>query len=366
MKRILLIIGLIALIGVSCNTFADTCDGYTAVYNENCNSINWSVDGWGCRYYYTIIDGNKYSCGFGDLLNDDYCDVDLSHICDTDDNCTNPSKNLGMFNFGSEVVGDVVNTWVIDYTCEGNKYYTCFWNNTVPEVLPNISFYNRNSLTINSTYSNTDFFTNYYSPLPTTEYSPGFITNCNNTYICVSNSSEVNESTMIETTHYYSVIITPTNCSTTTSTTTTSSTSNSSSSSSSPTSSSSSSSSPSTTTYTLSTYPAYGYTLPNGNYGTLPGLNGTGGNTINNGTLKNMPCTGYCIIGLKKEEFELFVSLMVIIVVLVSVKPFKLGATASAIALLFFNSIVGWSIITSTLQLIFIFLALIAWKEDKE
>jgi hypothetical protein len=75
----------------------------------------------------------------------------------------------------------------------------------------------------------------------------------------------------------------------------------------------------------------YGYALPNGNYGTLPGLNGTGGNTIGNGTLKNMPCTGFCIIGLDKEEFYLYASIMVVVLLLLSIKPFKLGAVASAI-----------------------------------
>lgn len=126
----------------------------------------------------------------------------------------------------------------------------------------------------------------------------------------------------------------------------------------------STSSSPSTTTYTPSTYPNYEYTIPNGNYGTLPGLNGTGGNTSNNGTLKNMPCTGFCIIGLNKTQVELYAAIMITILVLIGIKPVKLGATASAIALAFFNSILGWNVTTASLQLIFIFLAIVAWKED--
>lgn len=363
--KALLQIVTILLLMISCNTFAsDGCDP-GATYNESCNNILYSE---GCGNYYTTIDGNNYSCGIVDILNDLYCDTDLSLICGTDENCTNATNNFGVFNFGTEVVGDVVNTWVIDYMCEGNKYYTCFWNNTVPEVIPDIYFYNRNSLTINSTYNNTDFFTDYHTTLPATMYSPGFIINCNNTYVCISNSSEVNESTMIETTHYYSVIISSTNCSTTTSTTTTStSTSSTSSSSSSP--SSSTSSSPTTTSGTPSTVPGttlYGYSLPHGNFGTLPGLNGTGGITIGNGTLKNMPCAGFCIIGLEKEEFQLYAAVMIIILVLISIKPFKLGALSSAFALLFFNNIMGWTAITGSLMVIFIFIALATWwLEDK-
>lgn len=359
-KRPSLIIGLLLLM-VSCNTFAHVdCTGST-IYNESCNNVNISE---GCGNYYTLIDGDKYECGYTSL-DDEYCDADLSLICGADENCTDASKNINIFNFGTEVVGDVVNTWVIDYTCEGNKYYACFWNSTVPAVIPDIYFYNRNSLTINSTYSNTYYLINY-SELPSTEYSPGFIINCNNTYICVSNSSEINESTMIETTHEYSVSITSTNCSTTTSTTTTSSstssTSSSSSSSSSP--SSSTSSSPTTTSGTPSTVPGttlYAYSFPNGSFGTLPGLNGTGGITINNGTLKNMPCTGFCIIGLDKEEFQLYAAIMITILVLIAIKPLKLGATASAISLLFFNNIMGWTVITGSLMVIFVFVALATW-----
>jgi hypothetical protein len=103
------------------------------------------------------------------------------------------------------------------------------------------------------------------------------------------------------------------------------------------------------------------YKLPDGSFGTLPPLNGTGGISINNGTLKNMPCTGFCIIGLNKEQFQLYAAVMIIILVLISIKPFKLGATASAFALLFFNNIMGWTAITSSLMLIFVFIALAAW-----
>jgi hypothetical protein len=105
----------------------------------------------------------------------------------------------------------------------------------------------------------------------------------------------------------------------------------------------------------------YGYSLPDGNYGTLPDLNGTGGNTSGNGTLKNMPCTGFCIIGLNKEEFQLYASIMVIALILLAIKPFKLGATASAIALAFFNYILGWTAFTASLMLLFIAIAVSAW-----
>lgn len=105
----------------------------------------------------------------------------------------------------------------------------------------------------------------------------------------------------------------------------------------------------------------YGYALPDGNFGTLPSLNGTGGITIGNGTLKNMPCTGFCIIGLDKEEFQLYAAIMITILVLIAIKPLKLGATASAISLLFFNNIMGWTVITGSLMVIFVFVALATW-----
>jgi hypothetical protein len=105
----------------------------------------------------------------------------------------------------------------------------------------------------------------------------------------------------------------------------------------------------------------YGYSFPHGDHGTLPSLNGTGGNTINNGSIKNMTCTGWCIIGLKKEEFQLYAAIMIIIIALISIKPFKLGATASAVALLFFNNILGWTTITASLMIIFVFIALATW-----
>lgn len=358
-KRIMLVLASILLLTASCNIFAETCNGDEVIYNESCNNILYSE---GCGNYYTVIDGNKYGCSFADILNDLYCDVDLTHICDMDDNCTNATNNFGIFNFGEEVLGDVVNTYIYDYTCEGNKYFVCFWNTSV-SAIDGIFFYNRYSLTINSTYANTEYYIDYEHepPVPSSQYSSGFMANCNNTYVCIANNSEVNSSTMIETTHYYSVLITPTNCSTTTSTTTSTSSSTSSSSSSP---SSSTSSSPSTTTGTPSSVSGttlYGYSLPNGNFGTLPGLNGTGGVTAGNGTLKNMPCTGFCIIGLNKQEFQLYAAIMIIILVLISIKPFKLGALASAFALLFFNNIMGWTAITTSLMLIFVFIAVATW-----
>lgn len=353
-KRIPLI-GLLLSLILSCNTYASTGCDPGAIYNESCNNI---LAGDGCGKYYTTIDGNNYSCGYADFLNDLYCDTDLGLICGTDDNCTNATNNFATFNFGSEVVGDVVNTWVIDYTCGGHKYYTCFWNNAVSENKTDIYFYNRYSLTINSVYNNTDYLIDYHTTLPTSMYSPGFILNCSNTYVCVANNSEVNESSNIETTHYYSVTLSPTDCSTTTSTTTASSTS-------SPSSSSTSSSGATTSSSGgVSTVPGttlYGYSFPYGDHGTLPGLNGTGGVTAGNGTLKNMPCTGFCIIGLDKEEFQLYAAIMIIILVLISIKPLKLGATASAIALLFFNNIMGWTAITGSLMVIFVFIALATW-----
>jgi hypothetical protein len=105
----------------------------------------------------------------------------------------------------------------------------------------------------------------------------------------------------------------------------------------------------------------YGYSFPHGDHGTLPGLNGTGGITINNGTLKNMPCTGFCIIGLNKQEFELYAALMITTLVMLSIKPFKLGASASAISLLFFTNIMGWTTITTSATLIFLLIALGSW-----
>jgi hypothetical protein len=112
---------------------------------------------------------------------------------------------------------------------------------------------------------------------------------------------------------------------------------------------------------TVSGTTLYGYSLPHGNFGTLPSLNGTGGNTINNGTLKNMPCTGFCIIGLNKDQFQLYAAIMVVILVLITIKPFKLGALSSAVALLFFNNIMGWTTITGSLMVIFVFIAVAAW-----
>jgi hypothetical protein len=38
-----------------------------------------------------------------------------------------------------------------------------------------------------------------------------------------------------------------------------------------------------------------------------------------------------------------------------------LGATASAISLLFFNNIMGWTVITGSLMVIFVFVALATW-----
>lgn len=111
----------------------------------------------------------------------------------------------------------------------------------------------------------------------------------------------------------------------------------------------------------------YGYSLPNTNYGTLPGLNGTGGITINNGTIKNMTCTGWCIIGLKKEEFTLYAAIMISLLVLFAVKPFKLGATASFVAVAFFNNILGWTVVTTSVMLIYAIVAFGAWfTEGKE
>jgi hypothetical protein len=74
-----------------------------------------------------------------------------------------------------------------------------------------------------------------------------------------------------------------------------------------------------------------------------------------------MPCTGFCIIGLDKEEFYLYASIMVVVLLLLSIKPFKLGAVASAIALAFFNDILGWTAFTASLCLIFIVIAVSAW-----
>ncbi|MBE3087133.1 MAG: hypothetical protein IMZ64_13050 [Bacteroidetes bacterium] len=126
----------------------------------------------------------------------------------------------------------------------------------------------------------------------------------------------------------------------------------------------------STTTTPISTSPgttSYPYSLPNTNYGTLPGLNGTGGITINNGTIKNMTCTGWCIIGLKKEEFTLYAAIMISLLVLFAVKPFKLGATASFVAVAFFNNIVGWTVVTTSVMLIYAIVAFGAWfVEGKE
>jgi hypothetical protein len=74
-----------------------------------------------------------------------------------------------------------------------------------------------------------------------------------------------------------------------------------------------------------------------------------------------MPCTGFCIIGLNKQEFELYTALMITILVMLSIKPFKLGASASAVSLLFFTNIMGWTTITTSVMLIFVFIALGSW-----
>jgi hypothetical protein len=175
---------------------------------------------------------------------------------------------------------------------------------------------------------------------------------CNFTILNLTNSELINNITLGP----FGIVgyCTTTSTTTTTTTSTTEATT---------TSSSTSSSSSSSTTLTPTSYTttSFGYSIPHGNHGTLPTLNGTGGITINNGSLKNMSCTGNCIIGLKKEEFQLYAAVMIIIIVLISIKPFKSGATASAVALLFFNNILGWTTITTSLMLIFVFIALATW-----
>jgi len=103
------------------------------------------------------------------------------------------------------------------------------------------------------------------------------------------------------------------------------------------------------------------YLLPNGNFGTLPGLNGSGGNMSGNGSIQNTTGLGSSILGLPTNPFLKYFAFLLTIVLLLSCKPFKLGAAISAAALDFFALVLVWDIMTGSVILIYNFIAASAW-----
>jgi len=113
---------------------------------------------------------------------------------------------------------------------------------------------------------------------------------------------------------------------------------------------------------------AYGYSIPNGNYGTLPGLNGSGGSSTGNGSLFNSTCTGNCVLGLNLDDTKVFIVLFIALLVLCSIKPFKLGAVSSAICVTFFAIALPspWISLTTGVVLIYDFIAVFVWFMEAE
>ncbi len=118
-----------------------------------------------------------------------------------------------------------------------------------------------------------------------------------------------------------------------------------------------------TTSSTISTTPTTTllnpYAIPNENYGTLPGLNGTGGTLPGTG-ISNTSGMGSTILGLQKTNFFMYVAIAISLCLLM-VKPYIIGATLSVISVLFFSLILPWNSITTNVALIVVALAVYGW-----
>ena len=103
-------------------------------------------------------------------------------------------------------------------------------------------------------------------------------------------------------------------------------------------------------------------TLPNESYGTLPGMNGSGGTLPGQG-IGNITGLGSTILGFETNKllqwFAIFVALG-----LLMVKPYKLGVSLSAFCVLFFTLMVQWAVFTGSVCLIICFLAGYEWVRE--
>jgi len=97
-------------------------------------------------------------------------------------------------------------------------------------------------------------------------------------------------------------------------------------------------------------------------------FNNSGGQSINNGNISNTSCSGTCILGQTWTQFRLFISLMISILILVSIKPFKFGAISSAISLDFFALVLpgNWIIETTSVILLYNVVAIMMWFSEGE
>jgi hypothetical protein len=223
-----------------------------------------------------------------------------------------------------------------------------------------------------SMYSNLSLITSYDVISNVVQFDINYSTSafgCDDTIKCefiARNTSDLSVmfAENISSNNFYCITTTT---STTTSSTTTlpgTTTSSSSSSTSIPSTSTTSSSGGSSTSLTTST--TYGYSIPNANYGTLPNLNGTGGNMSGNGSIKDTSGLGSSILGTRTSDILKFLSFLIVIVLLTRIKPFKLGATISAIALDFLALVLLWDPVTGSVLLIYNFVALGSWFSDGE
>ena len=144
------------------------------------------------------------------------------------------------------------------------------------------------------------------------------------------------------------------NCVTTTTTTPTTTTSTTTTTTTSTISTSPTSTISSTTTSTLYNYP---YHLPDENYGTLPGLNGSAG-TLPGSGVENITALGPKILGFETNKLlqwaAIFVSLG-----LLTIRPRLLGLSLSSFSVFFFTFVIPWNVYTASVCLIIAFIAIV-------
>ena len=107
--------------------------------------------------------------------------------------------------------------------------------------------------------------------------------------------------------------------------------------------------------------------LPNSTYGTLPPINGSGGimNGSINGGILNTSAMGP-ILGNTTSGFLAIITCGIVLLVLTTVKPFKVGISLSAIATDFFALVMigtsgAWLPLTASVLLVINFLAAATW-----
>ena len=337
MKKILLIIGLIALMGVAS---AVSC----GIYTPTCEELPSYVV---CSDYYTVDEVSNYSCKWQSTE----CVPNTISEC-VFKYCSVASNYWGTRDDTSMHFGDVIDIFLFNYTCLGSTYWACYWNNTAVSA-ENISYDSVYSFGSVEGYGGVISFD---KPLPLTEYSDGIQLSCDTGYLCIGNNTEYNSTSMIATTHYLRVDFYD-NCSTTTSTTTTTegtttsteetTTSTSGTTSSSPTSSSlTSTTGPGGGNYTIVTYDTG--TLPVMNPGTTPGINSTsfGGGAVT-------------LFGIAIQSFILICCFLIILIVMCSVKPVYFGILVAVLAGDFLIHVMQLMTIPSSLYLLINALAII-------